>query len=116
MCDLQVCCSSNAAETYMLIEREMESVGCPHFIQRAEDADRIPLRICVYNFGLDAGPDNVGQLNRIRGELKGINNVMLHVVFCMFHQLHLVVKAARHQLSNDLLSLYNANSIPKNYQ
>ena len=47
MCDLQVCGSGKADETHLLLKREMESVGCPHFIVRAEEASRNPRRMSV---------------------------------------------------------------------
>ena len=47
----------------------------------------------MYNFGLDAGGENIGLLNRVRGALKDCVWVMFAAVFCVLHQAHLIGKA-----------------------
>ena len=74
-CDLQVCRLGTALETYALIEQELLSVGCPHWTDRARESKKHPKRITVYNFGFDKGPDNLGNVPRIRQDrLKKTSN------------------------------------------
>eukprot|EP00959_Pyramimonas_sp_CCMP1952_P261962 5477814-Pyramimonas_sp.AAC.1 len=43
-------------------------------------------------FGVDAGPDNVGMLRRISEDIYDCQFVAFQAVFCMCHQLHLIIK------------------------
>ncbi|CAK0813601.1 unnamed protein product, partial [Prorocentrum cordatum] len=78
-------------ETLQHCLRHLQSVGCPTWRDCAT-ARRAAGRHTVYAFGLDAGPDNVGMLSRLRIELSACPSVMYIAVFCVLHQTHLVVK------------------------
>ena len=91
-CDLQDVIRSTGEETYMLVDREMTSVGCKSWEVRASQAHLHPNRLSCYAFGLDAGPDNQGMTRRIMSRLKGIKLVMMWVIYCLLHQGHLIVK------------------------
>ena len=51
-----------------------------------------PQRMSTYIFGLDAGPDNVGMIRRVLARVMKLPNILTWVVFCLFHQCHLIVK------------------------
>ena len=59
-CDLQVIRDGTGVETYWHCLREMESVGCPTFVDRCAKSFEQPHQLWTYVFGLDAGPDNQG--------------------------------------------------------
>ena len=76
---------------YTLALRELKSVGCPSWVQRCQE-NREDCRT-VYAMCLDAGPDNKGMLRRVKEATKKNLFVMVVVLWCLLHQLHLIVKA-----------------------
>ena len=99
-CDLQIQTKTTGEETYMLVDREMTSVGCPSWEVRASQAHHFPRRVTAYLFGLDAGPDNQGMMRRILARVKMIPQIFIWVSFCIFHQCHLIVKYLLKTLEN----------------
>ena len=83
--DLQAVQDGTGAETYLLMKKELESVGCPTWESRIADATANPRRLSVFCFGLDRGPDNIGAIGRIKTALRPHVNVMFFVGWCLMH-------------------------------
>ena len=100
----------SGAETYNLVRSELASIGADDWEARArniaEETDAIAdkagaeadqavqaVQRVVYCFGSDAGPDNVGMLNRIRTYFQNVLHMMFVWNFCLFHRVHLISKA-----------------------
>ena len=58
---------------------------------RASEA--APGRLSHYNFGLDAGPDNIGMQSLLHNKLKHAKTVSFTIIWCFMHQFHLIIKA-----------------------
>ena len=50
------------------------------------------IKLVLFIFGVDAGIDNLGMLAQVKHELKDCKSVVFQDAFCLFHQLHLIVK------------------------
>ena len=88
LCDLQVVDTGTSQETYVIKLAEFVSVGAPSWEQRVIDAASTPRRFTIFQFTLDAGPDNVGSVRMIKGPphqgqtLKRVDNlIVLRFVF-----------------------------------
>jgi hypothetical protein len=93
LCRAAVCSrSGTAAETYMLVKREMQSIGCRHIADDELHEARFKKQFHVYNFGFDQGPDNFGMLPQLHDDVRGKPNVTFNITWCILHQMHLVVK------------------------
>ena len=99
-CELQVQTQGSGEETYLLVGREMTSTGCPSWETRANQAHLFPNRLSTFVFGVDAGPDNQGMVKRILKRLSTLPLVLSWVIFCIFHQCHLIVKSLLKTMEN----------------
>ena len=90
-CDLQVVHSGSGHETYRMITKELESIGCPSWEQEA--ATPSPGHLSLYVLGLGKGPDNVGMTACLRHHLRQSCSVMFMSSWCQIHQSHLIVKS-----------------------
>ena len=71
------------------MRNNFERLGCPNWDNAAvSDSDTLT----VFNFGLDAGPDNQGAVRRVASSLDGVSGAMFSVTWCFFHQHHLIMK------------------------
>ena len=88
--DLQIVKDGSGAETFQLMLHEFASVKAPTIEQRCKSQD--PSVISLYLHGLDNGPDNQGMMKRIAYECLPVDTCMFAVVWCTFHQAHLIAK------------------------
>jgi hypothetical protein len=106
-----------AAETHQFALHHLSSVGCQTW---QEAAQRLPGVSCpgpdgvpaleAYIFGVDAGPDNVGMLGRVREDLRDVLHVLFIGVFCFLHQSHLIVRDLLNHLDGFDLGLLGGGS------
>eukprot|EP00959_Pyramimonas_sp_CCMP1952_P420348 8804436-Pyramimonas_sp.AAC.1 len=90
---LQPLTGSSAAETYYCCIRELQSVGCPTWVEAARSAATSSTNnFTLYLFGTDAGSDNTGTISAVKRDLDSCAAVAFHASFCYFHQMHLIVK------------------------
>ena len=82
-CDLQVVHSGSGHETYSMIVKELESIGCPSWEQEA--ATPSPGHLSLYLLGLDKGPGNVGMTACLKHHLGQSCSVMFMSSWCQFH-------------------------------
>ena len=68
-------------------------MGAPTWVQRSHEAPSAPHRLSVFQFGADAGPDNLGTARRVQASLRGVPNVMCFCVWCFMHQTQLLLKS-----------------------
>ncbi len=92
LCDIQLVSDGTAPETYSIIQKEFASISAPDWEKRRSEASCFPKRLSMYQFGLDAGPDNTGAARRIKHKLRTVANVIVHVTWCFMHQLQLICK------------------------
>eukprot|EP00959_Pyramimonas_sp_CCMP1952_P419990 8796847-Pyramimonas_sp.AAC.1 len=71
-----------------MVLAEFASTGCPDWPARAAGDSS---KFSTYTFGLDAGPDNLGLLGRVKRDLTDVANVAFLGQFCFMHQAHLSV-------------------------
>ena len=88
--DLQIVKQGDGEETYALMQAELKSLGVSTWDARCTCPQAGVASAFI--FGLDNGPDNVGAMKRVRGACKQNGHVMFAVVWCTFHQSHLIVK------------------------
>ena len=89
--DVLVVDSGTAAEALRIMSKQMSSVGCPTWSDRA--AERSSCRLSVYGFSLDSGADNVAAVKHIVASLERVPHVCVLSSWCMLHQYHLIVKS-----------------------
>jgi hypothetical protein len=109
ICDLQIVTKGTAEETYHLILREFDSVKAASWADRVTTNESS--RMSSFNFGLDAGPDNQGNVRRFRRVIGPAPNISYTVVYCFFHSTHLTVKSGyavceRHSWCADFPTTY----------
>ena len=88
VCGIQRVVTSTSSELYNMMLRELQSVGCPHWLSAEHDASRT----VVYAFVMDQGPDNQGATRFIKQLLVDKPSTMMLTVWCFMHQYHLIVK------------------------
>eukprot|EP00969_Alexandrium_andersonii_P198048 8748157-Alexandrium_andersonii.AAC.1 len=67
-----------------MVLRELASLGCPSWEVAA--ASTPPSKMTVFVFGVDAGPDNLGMLCRVKSCLASAPSVAFLAIFCVLHQ------------------------------
>ena len=112
LADIQVVVESSAAETFLIFEKELQSVGAPTWRERKEQAADNPGRFSIFQCVVDAGPDNTGMARRIRACLENCDNVFFCIVFCFMHQLQLCIKTLVETLDG---FSFDAASLPCKY-
>ena len=94
--DLQILSEKIGENLRALILRQMRNVGCPTWVQRAQELQRETFeaseRVSVYVFVLDNGGGNQLATRLIRKEVSARDRIMMITVWCFFHQYQLVVK------------------------
>ena len=94
--DLQILSEKTGENLRALILRQMRQVGCPTWVQRAQELQReifeASERVSVYVFVLDNGGDNQLATRLIRKEVSARDRIMMITVWCFVHQYQLVVK------------------------
>ena len=91
-CDMQVVNTGTGEELYRIIQRQVQSTGAATWEDACANSVTNTNCITTWVMGLDNGADNVGATRRIKERLKDSRLVMMWVVWCLFHQYHLVVK------------------------
>ena len=74
-----------------MVGEEFRGVG--RAIWDGDLEETTPPRIRAYIFGLDAGPDNVGFTKLVASTVRSCMYTMIWVVWCRFHQYHLIVRS-----------------------
>jgi hypothetical protein len=89
VCDIQPVHHGTGSELYAIMAHELKSVGCPTW-----EAPELQSEHCasVFALVLDHGPDNQAATKMIRATLVDKPRVLFVVVWCFFHQYHLIVK------------------------
>ena len=88
--DLQRIQYGTGDEFYQIVQREMQSVGAPTWLERSKawhNPGPLPAshRLSIYLFGLDKGPDNQGGCRRIKLDLVDVPHIAFHAQWCLFH-------------------------------
>eukprot|EP00959_Pyramimonas_sp_CCMP1952_P159015 3325350-Pyramimonas_sp.AAC.1 len=74
-----------------IINKELDSVGCPSVTRLA--ADSCKKQVCCLCCVLDKGPDNQGWCNRIVGMSSPKPYFIVWVTWCFMHSAHLICKS-----------------------
>ena len=81
-------------ELYKILLHHLKGVGCPTWLgQKSTSLADDATAISVYLFGFDAGPDCMLASRLITSSVEDAPHVVVHTVFCFFHQLHLCVRS-----------------------
>ena len=86
---LQTVLYGTGKETYALVKAELASVGIDDWEAERRRADA---NLCIFCFGTDAGPDNLGMAMRVRTATAPFALLAFLWTFCLFHQGHLISK------------------------
>lgn len=96
VCDVQRVTAGTSDELYNIMRREFESIGCPDWVAAgAGDAGSSAgtPSVSVYAFVMDQGPHNQRVTKHISALLRSEPQKMMIVVWCFFHQYHIIVNS-----------------------
>ena len=88
ICPIQVVQYGTSAETYCLLRENIRSSGADDWATSALTDSKSTAKF--YQFGLDNGGDNVPIPRMVRNAIQDSLSTMFTVVWCMFHQGHLL--------------------------
>ncbi|CAK0874788.1 unnamed protein product [Prorocentrum cordatum] len=91
--DLMEVARGTSAELYVLVEKELERIGCSTWTSPSgRGGGDAGAQISLFSWSVDAGSENGSCLERAARDLVDTPNAMLTAVYCMMHQGHLIAK------------------------